>query len=68
MEKNREPFTYITNDEWVTNLFRQENINDHNHNKLIASSSSAVVRQRAFKPSDAKTDPQANGNEKGTTA
>lgn len=54
--------TTITNDAWVTKLFSSERkMNDHNHNQRSASSSAAMVRQRASVTPDAKVDSQADG-------
>lgn len=45
-----------------------ETKNDHHNNQRSASAGSAMVRQRAFVTSDAKTDSQTNGNEKGAAS
>lgn len=45
-----------------------ETNNDHHNNQRTARAGSIVVRQRAFVASDAKIDPQANGNEKGAAS
>jgi len=41
--------------------------NDHHNNQRSSSAGSAMVRQRAIKPSDAKVDSQANGTEEGAS-